>query len=211
MSEHKEFMPLEHPPVLLTEISLETQSEEKVNREQVKKDIKTLGAIIELIVSTDSDIQKYNVEISPKVKSILEKLLNENNYFEKVEEYLLAIIKDNKLDAKDVPIVMLLLTELYERLESFSLEDVNSEDCADILKIIFEVALQEKIVPISDENIELVSSIFNIIDTSVRLIQTRNNLDDAVATVDSSKQGLCYCLTRYICKWIKVENNSEDE
>ena len=84
MSEHEEFMSLEQPPVLLTEISLETQSEEKVNMEQVKKDIKTLGAIIELIVSTDSDIQKYNVEISPKVKSILEKLLNENNYFEKV-------------------------------------------------------------------------------------------------------------------------------
>ena len=64
MSEHEEFMSLEQPPVLLTEISLETQSEEKVNMEQVKKDIKTLGAIIELIVSTDSDIQKYNVEIS---------------------------------------------------------------------------------------------------------------------------------------------------
>ena len=217
MSEHQEFLPPRPaeeeqqeflPPTPPPEKEEQEEQEEikEIEMEQLEQDVKTLGSIIQLVIATNSSLEKYKMDVSPKAKLILEKLLGEHKYFDKVQEYILAIIKDDKLDANDVPIVMLLLTELYGRLESFSLEDVKSEDCASVLKIIFEIALREKIVPVSDENIEVISSIFNIIDTSVTLIQTRNNLDEGIPT----KRGLLYCLTHYICNVVKG-NKSEDE
>ena len=133
---------VEEPQVVETEsLEIETESlkenaetvEEKepliVDTNQVIEDVKTLSSVIGLIVATNSDMQQYKMDISPKIKALLEKLLGEMKYFDQVEEYLKAIIKDDKLDAKDVPIVMLLLTELYERLQTFSMEDIRSEDC----------------------------------------------------------------------------------
>ena len=220
MSEHQEFLPprpaeeeqqefLPPTPPPEKEEQEEQQEIKEIEMEQLEQDVKTLGSIIQLVIATNSSLEKYKMSVSPKAKLILEKLLGEHKYFDKVQEYISAIIKDDKLDANDVPIVMLLLTELYGRLEGFSLEDVKSEDCASVLKIIFEIALREKIVPVSDENIEVISSIFNIIDTSVTLIQTRNNLDEGVPT-EPSKRGLLYCLTHYICNVVKG-NKSEDE
>ena len=191
---------------------IETMQEEtadlSLDTNQVVEDVKTLSSIIGLIVATNSDLQEYNMDISPKLKSILEKLLNEFKYFDQVEEYLKAIIKDNKLDAKDVPIVMLLLTELYERLQTFSMEDIRSEDCADLLKIMFEIAIKEKIIKIASEDLDLLSAIYNIIDTSVKLIKTPNSLDEVIL---NPKRGLLYCLTHYICNVIRGNNKKEDD
>lgn len=170
MSEHKEFMPpspVEEKKELLGET---------VDEKSVIADIKTLAMIVELVVSKQ-EISSH-IDISPKVREILEKLLSEVQYFDKVEEYLGAIIKDNKLDAKDVPIVMLLLTELYQRLQGFSLEDISTETCGEVIKTIVEIAIKEKIVPVNEEDLELLSTIYNIVDTSIRLIQMRNQLDE---------------------------------
>ena len=170
MSEHKEFMPpspVEEKKELLGE---------SVDEQSVIADIKTLAMIVELVVSKQEISSR--IDISPKVREILEKLLSEVQYFDKVEEYLGAIIKDNKLDAKDVPIVMLLLTELYQRLQGFSLEDISTETCGEVIKTIVEIAIKEKIVPVNEEDLELLSTIYNIVDTSIRLIQMRNQLDE---------------------------------
>lgn len=180
-----------------------------VDTNQVIEDVKTLSSVIGIIVANNSDMQQYKMDISPKVKALLEKLLGEMKYFDQVEEYLKAIIKDDKLDAKEVPIVMLLLTELYERLQTFSMEDIRSEDCADLLKIIFEVAIKEKIIKISSEDLEILSAIYNIIDTSVKLIKTPNILDES--SEPTSKRGLLYCLTHYICNIMKGSDKKEDE
>ena len=213
----EEPQPVEEPQT----VEIETESlkenaetvEEKepliVDTNQVIEDVKTLSSVIGLIVATNSDMQQYKMDISPKIKTLLEKLLGEMKYFDQVEEYLKAIIKDDKLDAKDVPIVMLLLTELYERLQTFSMEDIRSEDCADLLKIMFEVAIKEKIIKISSEDLELLSAIYNIIDTSVKLIKTPNILDESGEP--TSKRGLLYCLTHYICNMMKGSSKKEDE
>ena len=170
MSEHKEFLPpspVEEKKELLGEV---------VDEQSVVANIKTLAMIVELVVSEQKT--SSGIDISPKVKEILEKLLGEAQYFDKVEEYLHAIIKDNKLDAKDVPIVMLLLTELYERLRGFSIKDVSTETCGEVIKTIVEIAIKEKIVPVNEEDLALLSTIYNIVDTSIRLIQMRNQLDE---------------------------------
>ena len=122
----------------------------------------------------------------------MESLLKDNKYFSNVEEHLKNIIKDGKLDAKDVPIVMLLLTELYDRMKNLSLKNLDTATCGDVLKIMVEVAIREKIIPVSQKDVELISCMFAIIDTGIRLIQMKNGLDDI-------KSGLLACALRYVC------------
>ena len=155
-------------------------------------DITSLASIFQLLVLNQPGASKYNVVISPKIKSILESLLKDNQYFSKVEEHLKNIIKDGKLDAKDVPVVMLLLTELYDRMKNLSLKNLDTATCGDVLKIMVEVAIREKIIPVSQKDVELISCMFAIIDTGIRLIQMKNGLDDI-------KSGLLACVLRYVC------------
>jgi hypothetical protein len=202
MSEHKEFLPpspVEEKKELLGEV---------VDEQSVIADIKTLAMIVELVVS-EQEISS-GIDISPKVKEILEKLLGEAQYFDKVEEYLHAIIKDNKLDAKDVPIVMLLLTELYERLQGFSMKDISTETCGEVIKTIIEIAIKEKIVPVNEEDLALLSTIYNIVDTSIRLIQMRNQLDEGDVN-NPRRGGLLECVINRVRKCFACSEAKKDE
>lgn len=202
MSEHKEFLPpspVEEKKELLGEV---------VDEQSVVADIKTLAMIVELVVSEQET--SSGIDISPKVKEILEKLLGEAQYFDKVEEYLHAIIKDNKLDAKDVPIVMLLLTELYERLRGFSIKDVSTETCGEVIKTIVEIAIKEKIVPVNEEDLALLSTIYNIVDTSIRLIQMRNQLDEGDVS-GPRRGGLLECVINRVRKCFACSEAKKDE
>ena len=202
MSEHKEFLPpspVEEKKELLGEV---------VDEQSVVADIKTLAMIVELVVSEQET--SSGIDISPKVKEILEKLLGEAQYFDKVEEYLHAIIKDNKLDAKDVPIVMLLLTELYERLQGFSMKDISTETCGEVIKTIVEIAIKEKIVPVNEEDLALLSTIYNIVDTSIRLIQMRNQLDEGDVN-NPRRGGLLECVINRVRKCFACSEAKKDE
>ena len=202
MSEHKEFLPpspVEEKKELLGEV---------VDEQSVIADIKTLAMIVELVVSEQKT--SSGIDISPKVKEILEKLLGEAQYFDKVEEYLHAIIKDNKLDAKDVPIVMLLLTELYERLQGFSMKDISTETCGEVIKTIVEIAIKEKIVPVNEEDLALLSTIYNIVDTSIRLIQMRNQLDEGDVS-NPRRGGLLECVINRVRKCFACSEAKKDE
>jgi len=202
MSEHKEFLPpspVEEKKELLGEV---------VDEQSVVADIKTLAMIVELVVSEQETTS--GIDISPKVKEILEKLLGEAQYFDKVEEYLHAIIKDNKLDAKDVPIVMLLLTELYERLQGFSMKDISTETCGEVIKTIVEIAIKEKIVPVNEEDLALLSTIYNIVDTSIRLIQMRNQLDEGDVS-GPRRGGLLECVINRVRKCFACSEAKKDE
>lgn len=202
MSEHKEFLPpspVEEKKELLGEV---------VDEQSVIADIKTLAMIVELVVSEQKT--SSGIDISPKVKEILEKLLGEAQYFDKVEEYLHAIIKDNKLDAKDVPIVMLLLTELYERLQGFSMKDISTETCGEVIKTIVEIAIKEKIVPVNEEDLALLSTIYNIVDTSIRLIKMRNQLDEGDVS-NPRRGGLLECVINRVRKCFACSEAKKDE
>jgi len=166
--------------------------------ETILSDIKTLTLMIQLIMVDSPTLSKYQMDILPIHKTVFEALLKDTMYFENVEGYLKRIISDDKIDAKDVPVIMLLLTELYERLNTLSLKDIDTAVCGDILKIVIEVAVREGIIPVTQNDIELMSCIFSIIDTSLRLIQTKNPLDKLEAVI-SDKNGLVACLARYMC------------
>lgn len=151
-------------PVSVTEVELLTQSD-------TVDDIKTLATVMSLVLATTDDVDT-NVKVSPEVKSILVRLMESQDYFDKVEIHLKDIIKDNKLDIKDVPKVMLMFTELYSVLtEKRIVFDENL--CGELVKTLFEVALKSDIISVDTEDVETITNLYQIIDTSVKLIQTK--------------------------------------
>ena len=173
-----------------------TESVEVIS--SIGTDIKSLASVFQLIVTDSPSLSKYKIDILPKHKAVFDALLKDKTYFANVEDYLKRIISDDKIDARDVPMIMLLLTELYERLHTLSLKDIDTATCGDLLKIVVEVAIREGVVPVSQNDIELLSCIFAIVDTSIRLIQTKNPLDKLKKSL-SDESGLVACIARYIC------------
>ena len=182
--------------------SLLTQNEPLSKEKAVTQDIKKLSFFMALLIETsDADaIDKYNLRISKQMKKIIQTLLSvrtgvNSTVFDNIENIFREIIADDKIDAKDVPKVMLLIAELYQMSHKTEFK-FDEKACGDILKIMFLVATKEKIIPVSDENIQLLTCLYEIIDMSVRLTQAKDG-DTA------SAPGLFACLYERATSCIK--------
>lgn len=148
--------------------------------EAVVQDIKKLSFFMALLIETsDSDaVDKYNIRISKQMKKVIQALLLvrtgvNSTVFDNIEGIFREIIADDKIDAKDVPKVMLLIAELYQISHKTEFK-FDEKACGDVLKIMFLVATKEKIIPVSDEDMQLLTCLYEIIDMSVRLTQAKD-------------------------------------
>jgi len=152
-------------------------------------DVKTLAAIIQIAILQSDGLDKYSVTITPEVKTILAQLMEHDKYFDEFETALNEIIKDGKIDARDVPRIMVLLADLYTRMRTMKIE-FNENTCGDVLKMLFNIALKEDLIKINDEDMELMQCVYSIVDMSIRLMQTD--------TGASKRGGLLKCIKRVL-------------
>ena len=150
-------------------------------------DVKTLAAILQIALLQSDGLDKYSVTITPEVKNILAQLMEQDKYFDEFETALNEIIKDGKIDARDVPRIMVLLADLYTRMRTMKIE-FNENTCGDVLKMLFNIALKEDLIKINDEDMELMQCVYSIVDMSIRLMQTD--------TGASKRGGLLKCIKK---------------
>jgi hypothetical protein len=155
--------------------------------EETVDDVKTLAAILQIALLQSDGLDKYSVTITPDVKNILAQLMEQDKYFDEFETALNEIIKDGKIDARDVPRIMRLLADLYTRMRTMKIE-FNENTCGDVLKMLFNIALKEGLIKINDEDMELMQCVYSIVDMSIRLMQTD--------TDPSKRGGLLKCIKR---------------
>ena len=155
--------------------------------EETVDDVKTLAAILQIALLQSDGLDKYSVTITPEVKNILAQLMEHDKYFDEFENALNEIIKDGKIDARDVPRIMRLLADLYTRMRTMKIE-FNENTCGDVLKMLFNIALKEGLININDEDMELMQCVYSIVDMSIRLMQTD--------TGASKRGGLLKCIKR---------------
>ena len=103
------------------------------------------------------------------------------------------IVHDNKIDARDVPKILILLTELYNIFKDVKNIEFDEKLCGDVLKTLFNLSLQEKIISINDEDIELIRCLYEIVDTGITLMQTDTS---------GQKKGIFYYIKQFFnsCK-----------
>lgn len=131
---------------------------------------KSLGEIIALIHIFDTK-NKYSIVISPKMTRILNELLSIEGYFEDVENTMNDIIKDDKINASDVPNIIFLLDNLYKTFSDATLE-FDDALFGDLLKTLFTIAINEKIIVTHENDQLLLRQIHAIIDSTIVLMNS---------------------------------------
>ena len=134
-------------------------------------DVKTLTAILQNVLLKTDGLDKYSIQLTPEIKHIFNLLVADSKYFDDVEKSLKLIVQDDKIDAKDVPQIMVLLTNLYSKLRGLRIE-FNEKICGDMLKFIFDVAMKDGLIKMNKADMELLTCVYSIIDMSIQLIQT---------------------------------------
>ena len=134
----------------------------------------TLTKIIRLVLIQGDEYEKYQQTISPEVQSILAKLMEHTECLDEVEKSLKHIIRDNKIDANDVPQIMMLLTSMYNSISQFKISSVTTKNCGDVLNFLVNIAIKEELISINGDTNNLITCLSNIIDSSIRLMQMKD-------------------------------------
>jgi hypothetical protein len=149
-------------------------------------DVKTLSSLVALFIA-DEPTETQSLSIPSEVKNILYELLSMGDFYEDVEKLLKDIVHDDKIDAQDVPKLMVLIVRLYEILRSTTIT-FDAELCGSVLKTLFRLAIDEQLIPISNEDIHLLNCLFDIVDTSVRLL--------AMQTTNKKRKGILHSIAK---------------
>lgn len=192
-------LPLTEENLAKNNLTIETEFENEIvgvemeiqsrSTTEVVEDVKTLAHLLSLLLSDKKDLERFGFSIPTEVKDVIEKLLEHDSYFDCVEKILKEIIHDNKIDAKDVPKIMLLLANLHSLLKMKKIK-FDEMLCGDVLKFLIELALKEKLIPVGEEDLELLRCLFDIVDTSVKLLQTDK--------VGKERKGIVHYISKYI-------------
>jgi hypothetical protein len=176
----------EEQQLLEKEEKTEEVKEEEHKDSDLVEDVKTLGTLVAFLLSKE-DTGTMSVAIPSEVKIVLAELLSVGNFYDDVEQLLKDIVHDDKIDAQDVPKLMVLCVRLYEILRSTTIV-FDVELCGAVLKTLFDLAIREKIVPIDAEDLKLLNCLFDIVDTSVRLLETQ--------TTDKKRKGILHYIVK---------------
>ena len=155
-------------------------------------DMITLTKIITLILIKGDKYETYQQTISPEVQSILTKLMEHTECLDDVEKSLKPIIRDNKIDANDVPQIMMLLTSMYNSISQFKISSVTTKNCGDVLKFLVNIVIKEGLISINGDTNNLITCLFNIIDSSIQLMQMKDTMSEV--------RGLFKCIKNMFSK-----------
>ena len=128
-----------------------------------------------ILISVRPELQsKY--ELNPEIVKIITLILQGNSaFFAKIEDSFKKIVADNKIDADDVPELMSLFSNVYEVLSALKLKKKTielSNVCGDIIKLIFNIMLTEKLLTFEGESVKNTTECFNaLVDSSTSLIK----------------------------------------
>lgn len=200
MSKQEEVqLPLTEENLAKNNLTIETEFENEIvgvemeiqtsSTVEVVEDVKTLAHLLSLLLSDKKGLERLGFTIPSEVKTVIQKLMEHDSYFDSVEKLMKEIVHDNKIDAKDVPKIMILLVDLHTLLKTNKIE-FNEALCGDVIKFLFELALKEKLIPVGEEDLELLRCLFDIVDTSVKLLQTDK--------VGKERKGIVHYIGKYM-------------
>jgi hypothetical protein len=135
--------------------------------------------------NTDPDnyFNKMNIPLSKETIEVAEKIITKTpTLLNEVENLLVEVIKDNKIDSNDIPKFILIIQILYERI--FNQKDLHidnskrSEICSKILKLFINILIEErKVIVDDDKKKEFLLHIITLSDSCINLLNFSNILD----------------------------------
>lgn len=171
----EEVQPIKEALIQITELKLSLESEAKPTSEfENIFEIKSLLNLL-IIISARPEMQK-KYELNQELVKILSSILQSHpEFFSKIEESFKKIVEDNKIDSSDVPELMNLFSNVYELLVVLKLKKNTielSDICGDIIKLIFNIMISEKLIKFGADESKTTTECFNaLVDSSISLIK----------------------------------------
>ena len=151
----------------------ETKKEEVV----VKKDRKDMD-LVEIIQDVVSTKDFSELSISPRVMRLLKRVSKKEDAkrWENVEAYFKIIVQDKKIDAKDLPVIMSLMQELFILYDGLRLR-FTSKEIGEVLKSVIELLvlyrLKDTGVFSEEQRGAIISSLDSFIGLAVEMIDLK--------------------------------------
>ena len=151
----------------------ETKKEEVV----VKKDRKDMD-LVEIIQDVVSTKDFSELSISPRVMRLLKRVSKKEDTkrWENVEAYFKIIVQDKKVDAKDLPVIMSLMQELFILYDGLRLR-FTSKEIGEVLKSVIELLvlyrLKDSGALSEEQRGAIMSSLDSFIGLSVEMIDLK--------------------------------------
>jgi hypothetical protein len=143
----------------------ETKKEEVV----VKKDRKDMD-LVEIIQDVVSTKDFSELSISPRVMRLLTRVSKKEDAkrWENVEAYFKIIVQDRKVDAKDLPVIMSLMQELFILYDGLRLR-FTSKEIGDVLKSVIELLVLYRLKDSADLSEEQRGAVMTSLDSFIAL------------------------------------------
>jgi hypothetical protein len=124
-----------------TLLNIENKNEEKseeilINNNEII--IKTFLQLFENFISEESkNLEKFNIFLTPDTKNYLLILSKESpDLFGALDDSLNKIVKDNKVDIKDTPEILVLVNKVYHSIKENNHKVENPQLLLDLLKLV---------------------------------------------------------------------------
>ena len=165
---------IDPPPALvkLDEIALEGKKDTALI-EKPKSEMNLLEIVLEY-----TKLEKQSILLTPKVKSLLQKLPTvDKKHLENVEGFFDEIMKDKKINMKDLPALMGLVQELFIMYKSMKTK-VNSFDIGAVLRVLIQLLLQYKLEKdestTSEQKNAILESLDMVLELSTQMIELKD-------------------------------------
>ena len=132
-----------------------------------------LQLLVNLLSQNDDKLNNINIHVTPEMRNYLLVVCKEYpEFFATVESTLKNIISDNKIDTKDIPDILILISKLYVIIRQHK-HELNKLEPNEVVKtllhILFVLYLQNNNV----QNDTLAMAVVKIIEVSLDLIHLK--------------------------------------
>jgi len=149
---------------------------EEVKQEEVKLDaVEDPNAITTLLKIALADNLKVKIDINANAKNVIGIILERNPLlFNNIEGAIKNMTKDSKIDANDIPDIILCVQQIYEivcSVKNYTKEDLaNITSC--IIKTIIHILVEERKIDVADDKKEAFLAMSDkLVDSCISLMR----------------------------------------
>lgn len=145
--------------------------EKGVPEEKSIESIKTFIQLFEIFLNKDQNsLVQFNIKLTPEIQKYFLLLCKESpDLFGIFEETLKRIILDNKINTKDIPDILLLVSKVYNTIKTN--KGLPTVDPYELIKSLLHVAFAVYLETNKIENSLLILDLLNIVDSAIDLIK----------------------------------------
>jgi hypothetical protein len=169
-------------------VNKDVVNKDVVNKDVVKEDVVkdviltdamiditriTFSQMLENFLNQNKDkLETLSIKLTPEIQTYLLILFKEkSSLFDDIDSSLKKIILDDKIDLKDIPEILVLVTKVYEIINTDN--GIPKVDPYELIKNILHIVFTLYIETNKVQNKELATDLLKIIDVSIDLIKLK--------------------------------------